>query len=154
MDKLKFGITLSNRRRRAQHAHGQSAVLTALGLRGRVRVDDIEEIRIGTYRTALNMMGNDPSRWAPATHETADHSLPYVVATALLDVAVDETSFSEIKLRAAGVTGLMSRTKVFEDTVLTSQYPESSPCRMSIQLEDGAEIRNDVRYPKGRDRSG
>ena len=133
--------------------HGQSAVWTALGLRGRVRVDDIEEIRIGTYRTALNMMGNDPSRWAPATHETADHSLPYVVATALLDGAVDEASFSEIKLRAAGVTGLMSRTKVFEDTVLTAQYPESSPCRMSIQLKDGTEIRNEVRYPKGHDRS-
>jgi 2-methylcitrate dehydratase PrpD len=37
--------------------------------------------------------------------------------------------------------------------VLTAQHPESSPCRISIQLKDGTEIRNEVRYPKGHDRS-
>jgi len=133
--------------------HGQSAVWTALGLRDRVRFDDIAEIRIGTYRTALAIMANDPSRWAPNTHETADHSLPYVVATALLDGKVDGASFSEAKLRGAGVKALMSRTKVSEDLALSAQYPESSPCHISVQLNDGSEIRNEVRYPKGHDRS-
>ena len=133
--------------------HGQSAVWAALGLRDRCCADDIEEIRIGTYRTAFDMMGNDPTRWAPVTHETADHSLPYVVATALLDGAVGEASFSDAKLRGAGVRALMSRTKVSEDPALSAQYPESSPCHISVQLKNGAHIRNEVRYPKGHDRS-
>jgi 2-methylcitrate dehydratase len=133
--------------------HGQSAVWTALGMRDQVRVDDIEEIRIGTYRTAFNMMANDPSRWAPGTHETADHSLPYVVAMALREGAVNESSFTPGKLRDPTTADLMSRTSVTEDAALTAQFPESSPCHITVRLKDGSEISNDIRYPKGHDRS-
>ena len=45
----------------------------------------IEEIRADGYAVAVFMMGNDASRWAPTTRETADHSLPYCVAVALID---------------------------------------------------------------------
>ena len=133
--------------------HGQSAVWTALGMRDRVRTGDIAEIRIGTYRTAMSLMANEPSRWAPATHETADHSLPFVVAAALLEGAVDEGSFSEAKLRDARMHELMSRTTVSEDAALTALYPESSPSHITVRLTDGTEIRNEVRYPRGHERS-
>jgi 2-methylcitrate dehydratase len=133
--------------------HGQSAVWAALGLRDRVAIDEVTGIRIETHRTAINLMANEPSRWAPATHETADHSLPYVVATALLDGAVDESSFTEAKLRSERVHALMSRTKVAEDVALTAAFPESSPCRVTVQLQDSTEVQNEVRYPKGHDRS-
>jgi 2-methylcitrate dehydratase len=101
----------------------------------------------------MSLMASEPSRWAPATHETADHSLPYVVATALIDGAVDESSFSAAKLRDARVGSLMSRTKVSEDAALSAQFPESSPSRITVRLRDGSEISNEVRYPKGHDRS-
>ena len=68
--------------------HGQAAVLCALELRSRVSVNDIREIHVESYRGAVAMMGNDPSRWAPASRETADHSMPYVIAIALLDGAI------------------------------------------------------------------
>src|SRR5690606_12983378 len=64
--------------------HGQSAVLLALDMRNRLPAERIREIRVEAYRTAVDMMGKDPSRWAPTTHETADHSLPYTVAIAFL----------------------------------------------------------------------
>jgi len=67
--------------------HGQSAVWTALEIRERFQIEDVATVRIYTYRTAFNLMANDPSRWAPATRETADHSLPFVVSAALLDGA-------------------------------------------------------------------
>lgn len=133
--------------------HGQSAVWAALGMREQVRLDEIHEIRIGTYRNALHMMADTPSRWAPASAESADHSLPYVVATALLDGVVSGSSFSEGKLKEPRTARLMSRTTVSEDPALTAIYPESSPCHITVRLDDGTEIRNEVRYPKGHDRN-
>lgn len=129
--------------------HGQSAVSAALSLRGELRVEDIEAVRIETYRTAVQIMANDPSRWSPETRETADHSLPYVVCTALLDGAVDEASFSEARIRDAGLASLLARTSVSEDASLTAQYPESSPSRITLRLKNGSELRNEVRYPSG-----
>lgn len=133
--------------------HGQSAVWAALGMRDRVPINDVNAIRIETHRTAISLMGSESSRWAPSTHETADHSLPYVVATALLDGAVDDSSFTAAKLRGSAVRALMNRTQVTEDAAFTAAFPESSPCRVTVQLYDGSEISNEVRYPKGHDRS-
>ena len=133
--------------------HGQSAVWAALGVRERVRIDAIEEILIETHSTAIKLMASEPSRWAPATHETADHSLPYVVARALLDGAVDASAFTEAALRGEDARALMSRTRATEDAALTAQFPESSPCRLIIRLTDGTEIANEVRYPKGHERA-
>src|ERR1017187_1634706 len=47
--------------------------------------------------------------WAPETHDTADHSLPYVVCTALLDGTVDQTSFSETHIRDPHLALLMAK---------------------------------------------
>ena len=95
--------------------HGQSAVLAALDLRSRAPVKDIEEIQVDAYRTAVDMMGNDPSRWAPTTRETADHSLPYTISIALLDGEVTNESFADSRLKDAAVADLMKKVKVSED---------------------------------------
>ncbi len=133
--------------------HGQSAVWTALGLRDRVGIQDIEEVHIATYRTAFAMMGSEPSRWAPKTAETADHSLPYVVACALVDGKVDQASFHSEHLNEPRIAALMARIKVTEDDALNALYPESSPCRIDVRMVDGNAISNEVRYPKGHERS-
>ena len=72
--------------------HGQTAVWTALEMRDRFNLDDIEAVKIDTYAVAKGMMADAPSRWAPQTPETADHSLPYVVSLALRDggIGLDE----------------------------------------------------------------
>ncbi|MDA0655056.1 MAG: MmgE/PrpD family protein [Proteobacteria bacterium] len=129
--------------------HGQTAVWTALGLRDRFAVADAEAIRVDTYHKAFNMMGSNPTRWAPKTRETADHSLPYVVGTAFLQGAVDEAAFSDEALQAQAVTSLMGRISVVEDDGLTALHPECSPCRITVTLKDGSEIQNELRYPKG-----
>jgi len=129
--------------------HGQAAVWAALELRERVRAEDIEEIRMEAYRNTVVEMANDPSRWAPKTQETADHSLPYVVATALLDGEVGYGSFAPERLNEPRKVRLMAMVKVDESTELNAQYPESAPSRMTILKTDGSTDRSYVRYPKG-----
>jgi 2-methylcitrate dehydratase len=133
--------------------HGQSAVLAAMGMHGRVAVDDIESIHVEAYRTAFEMMGNDPSRWAPTTHETADHSLPYTVAIALLDGAVTSASFDHARFTDPAVVALMKKTRVTEAPAFTQAYPEAAPGRVTLTLASGKVETAELRYPTGHARS-
>jgi 2-methylcitrate dehydratase len=95
------------------------------------------------------MMGADPSRWAPTTRETADHSLPYCVAIALLDGEVTAGSFASSRLQDPAVVSLMRKVKVSESPELSDQYPEAVPSRVSIHLLSGELLTTEVRYPTG-----
>ncbi len=129
--------------------HGQTAVWTALGLRDRVRPEAIETVEVATYRTAFRMMANDPTRWAPKTHETADHSLPYVVGTALLEGTVDDGAFTADALHAPAITALMKKIAVVEDDALTAQHPDKYPCRITVRLSDGSAVHERAALPQG-----
>lgn len=132
--------------------HGQTAVWTALGLRDRVRPEAIETVEVATYGTAFRMMAGDATRWAPKTHETADHSLPYVVGTALLEGTVDDGAFTQAALTAPAITALMKKIAVVEDDALNAQHPDKYPCRITVRLSDGSEVRNELPYPKGHEK--
>jgi 2-methylcitrate dehydratase len=133
--------------------HGQSPVLAALDLRERMNLVDIEEIRVEGYATAIFMMGADASRWAPSTRETADHSLPYCVAIALLDGEVTQVSFAEERLRDPAVKEIMRKVKVTEDRSLSAMYPEGAPGRVTILTRSGESHVAEIRYPKGHEKN-
>ena len=133
--------------------HGQSAVLAALELRGRVRPADIQEIEVDAYATAVFMMGSDASRWAPDTRETADHSLPYCVAVALLDGTVTQASFTDARLRDPAVKQLMGKVRVVEDPALSALYPAGAPGRVAITMRSGEMHEATVRYPRGHEKN-
>ena len=129
--------------------HGQSAAWCALGLRARLRPQDIREIHVEAYQGAVAMMGSDPTRWAPASRETADHSMPYVIAIALLDGEITPRSFAPGKLTDPAVVDLMGKVKVSESAALSAQYPEAVPGRVTIRLASGELLTQEIRYPQG-----
>lgn len=133
--------------------HGQSAVFAAMELRDKVDLQQIEEIHVDGYQVAVFMMGKDASRWAPTTRETADHSLPYCVAIALLDGRLVRDSFADERLRDPAVAGLMRKVKVAEDSALTAQYPEGAPGRVTIRMRSGETFVSEIRYPRGHEKS-
>jgi 2-methylcitrate dehydratase len=133
--------------------HGQSAVFAAIELRDKLDLQQIEEIHVDAYHVAVFMMGNDASRWAPTTRETADHSLPYCVAIALLDGQLVRDSFADDRLRDPAVAELVRKVKVAEDPALTAQYPEGAPGRVTIRMRSGETLVSEIRYPRGHEKS-
>ena len=133
--------------------HGQSAVLLALEMRERLALEDIVAIHVDAYRAAVDMMGKDASRWAPTTHETADHSLPYTVAIALLDGAVSADSFDAARFTDPEVVKLMQKVHVHEDPALTRAYPDGAPSRLRIVLRSGETLTDERTYPTGHAKS-
>ena len=83
-------------------------------------------------------------KWRPATRETADHSLPYNVARALIDGELTPTSFALDRLGEPGVVALMAKTAVFEDPALTAVFPQRLPNRVTVTLTSGAHFSAEV----------
>ncbi len=80
--------------------HSQSAIAAAFQIRPQIAdLDEVEAIEIATFRVAVEIIGQDPEKWRPQTRETADHSLPYCTAVALLDGVVSADQFHDDRLR-------------------------------------------------------
>jgi 2-methylcitrate dehydratase len=134
--------------------HSQSAIAAALELRKRIgdplRVRSIE---IATFKTAVEIIGQDPEKWQPKTRETADHSLPYCTAVALLDGTVSAAQFTPERLNEPALLALVERTKVVEDPALTARYPAGIPNRVRLTLDDGSTHETEVTFPPGHDQN-
>src|SRR5262249_25059544 len=77
----------------ATEYHAQAPIALALDLRTKVGVDEIESLEVRMYAMAHSEIGSEPAKWDPRTRETADHSLPYMLAVALREGRVTPASF-------------------------------------------------------------
>ena len=100
----------------------------------------IRSIEIATFRVAVEIIGKDPEKWRPKTRETADHSLPYCTAVALVDGEITAEQFTPERLADPALLDLVSRTTVVEDPQLTAGYPAGIPNRVTVTLDDGTTL--------------
>lgn len=132
--------------------HSQSAIDAALVLRpqlGAPAVDAIRSITIETFNAAVEIIGGEPEKWRPTTRETADHSLPYCVAVALVDGAVTLDSFDDAHLADEALLGLVQRIEVKASAELDKKYPDGIPNLVRIRMRDGRTLEHEVTYPRG-----
>jgi 2-methylcitrate dehydratase len=130
--------------------HSQSAIDAALQLRP--EISDIKNIRavdIHTFDAAVDIIGKDPEKWRPRTRETADHSLPYCTAVALLDGDVTEESFDDAHLNHPALLDLVGKIKVHRDPGLSARYPRGIPNRLTVTLANGKQLVKEVEFPRG-----
>ncbi len=135
--------------------HSQTAVWAALELRKMLKdPDEIDSVEIASHEAGYTILGRDPEKWRPATKETADHSLPYIVAMALLEGKVDNDTYSERKIKKKSTRDFMKRITVKEDRHLTSLYPKKGMGnRITIQTKSGRRLSEEVILPKGHPRN-
>ena len=128
----------------------QSAVDAALKLRSKVSsVDEIAEVTVGTFTLGKTAMGGDAEKWHPQTRESADHSLPYVVGTALMYGSVELKHFHDDFFRNPDLVKLMARIKVEETEECNSLYPGASPGRIDLTTTSGKKWSELVLYHRG-----
>jgi 2-methylcitrate dehydratase len=134
--------------------HSQSAIAAALVLRP--RIGDPRRIRavaIDTCRAAVEIIAVDPEKWRPTTRETADHSLPYCVAAALLDGEVTAAQFTPERLADPAILDLMSRISITEHRPFTARYRGMVANRVGVLLDDGTGLVEEVAFPPGHERN-
>jgi 2-methylcitrate dehydratase len=130
--------------------HSQSAIDAALQLRQQIGdVSQIKSVDIYTFEASYNIIGKYAEAWAPKTRETADHSLPYCTAVALLDGEVTLRQFDPERFAATDVLQLLTKVKVHLDDSLTPRYPRGIPNRIVVTLNEGRVLTKEVEFPRG-----
>lgn len=100
------------------------------------RADEIDSVRIGTYKPAL-----DIACYArPATVNEAQFSIPFVVATALVHGSVRMAAYEPDRLHAHATRALMERIQVSLDPELDAGFPGRRSARVEIVLWDGRRL--------------
>ena len=94
----------------------------AVNLRAQAPVADIESVQVQTYYMAYSEIGSEPQKWEPKTRETADHSLPYLLALAFADGRITPASFDE-RASTGPALSFMPRIKIAENPDFTRQFP-------------------------------
>jgi len=97
----------------------------------------IRSIEVKTTHMGWLMAGSMPERWAPKTSETADHSLPYIVARSMLDGTITAASYASGALRDEKALALLKLITVREDPEMTALTPRQSPNSVTATLADG-----------------
>ena len=129
--------------------HTQAPISIALELRNQVWFEDIAEINIDTYKAAWRSAGSEPEKWDPQTRETADHSIPYLVAVALRDGAVTPRSYLPERIEDQSLRPLMQKIHITENEDFTSRYPGAQECRIEVVSTDGRRLVEGAGFPKG-----
>ena len=121
--------------------HSQSALEGVLELRvaHHVRPEEIENIRIDIFDVAYHIIGGgeEGDKQRVRTKEEADHSLPYMVAVALLDGDVSPAQYLPERIVREDVQSLLRRVIIQPDEALSQRFPAEMPCRITITLKNG-----------------
>ncbi len=131
--------------------HAQSAVQAVLNLRSKMPhnfLDDIVSIQVLTSDISYEIIGRDPEKWSPRTRETADHSLPYIVAVAFLDGKVGLPQFNAPHLADPSLHSLTQKIRILPDQKHSEAYPKAIGNTVSVTI--GKKTYTEcVDYPKG-----
>ena len=98
--------------------------------------DQIAELLVETTTRGADIL-SDPSKYEPNTKETADHSLPYVIAAAVVDGNVLPESFSDEKLKDPEIRAVLPKIKVIADPEIDELFPKVKRARVTITTTDG-----------------
>ena len=121
--------------------HSQSAIEALLELRASHSINpaQVQAIELETFQVAYDIIGGgeEGAKNDIATKEQADHSLPYLLAVALLDGEVMPAQFEIGRIRKTDVQALLQRVQVRPAADLTVRFPAEHACRVRVHLASG-----------------
>jgi 2-methylcitrate dehydratase len=130
--------------------HSQSAIEAALFLRKQIdRLAEVRWVTIESHDAAVDIIGSESEKWRPMTRETADHSLPYITAIALIDGEVTNKQFEPGRFKHPEVWKFLENVKVERNTELSGMYPGAVGNIVHVDLADGRRLTKRVDYPLG-----
>ena len=134
--------------------HSQSAIEAALKLRTQINDPaEIESVLVESHDAAVDIIGSEPEKWRPTSRETADHSLPYIVAATLTDGEVTVKQFAPERFTDSKLLALVKRVKVERHAELSARYPEAVGNIVTVRLTNGRVFSERVDYPRGHARN-
>ena len=118
--------------------HSQSAIEALLKLRAEHGLTgaEVERIELDTFQVAFDIIGGgeEGDKYQVRSKEEADHSLPYLLAVALLDGQVLPEQYLLERITAEDVQQLLRRVDVRPDADLSRRFPAQHSARLRVHL--------------------
>ncbi|MGH7919314.1 MAG: MmgE/PrpD family protein [Candidatus Dormibacteraceae bacterium] len=129
--------------------HSQSTLEAVLELRHEhdLRGEEVDRVEIDVFDVAFNIIGGgeEGDKTRVRTKEEADHSIPYLVAVALLDGEVMPRQYLPDRILDPEVQDLLRRVVVRPDPDLSARFPQEHGCHVRILLREGSVLTREKR---------
>jgi 2-methylcitrate dehydratase PrpD len=112
------------------------------------QVSDIERIEVVTYHLAAEL--NDP---APNNTLAAKFSVPFAVATRIVNNSSALSSFTWDQVRNPAVLALAQKVTVSHDPAMSARLPMERPAKVTLYLKDGSQRVGEAGVNRGDDAS-
>jgi 2-methylcitrate dehydratase len=126
----------------------QGPTALAVELHAQVSPEDVAAIHLelpeGLFRRAVH----EPEKWHPQTRETADHSIPYLVAVALQDGVVTPASFTPQRIHDPALRALIRNMTIDPNPAFSRRYPDEIHCRLEVTTGSGTTYVTQCVHPK------
>ncbi|HTV39529.1 MAG TPA: MmgE/PrpD family protein [Candidatus Sulfotelmatobacter sp.] len=133
--------------------HSQSAIEGMLDLKSERSFDpeDVKAIEVEIFDVAYHIIGggDEGDKTMVETKEQADHSLPYLLAVAILDGQVMPGQFESGRIRRPDAQTLLRKINVRPSDNFSRGFPREMPCRITVRLNDGTELSREKRDYEG-----
>lgn len=113
-----------------------------------IKYDEIDTVTITTIARACDILF-DPHKYRPESRETADHSLPYCIAAAIVDRKITTQSFSDEKMKDPKIWEVIDKIKGVASYEFEKMFPAKQPSNVVVKTNDGREFSEYLEYPKG-----
>jgi len=133
--------------------HSQSAIEAILDLKQAYgfTADDVQGMEIETFDVAYHIIGGgeEGDKTLVRTKEQADHSLPYMLAVAVVDGQVMPEQYEPARIARQDVQVLLRKVSVHALDEYSRRFPEEMPCRVTVRLVDGRTLIQDKKDYEG-----
>jgi 2-methylcitrate dehydratase len=127
----------------------QCAIWAGIELRKQVAVEQLVSIDVRTFWHAWHESGSEAAKWDPATKETADHSLPYILAWSLKHDGLTQEAFKRESYCDRALRPLMKLITVSVDEDIEKQMPKTMRMRVTATDRAGKTYVADIANPRG-----
>jgi len=110
--------------------------------------EQIAKVHIRSLARAADILA-DPSKYDPRSKETADHSLPYVIAAAIVDRQVTPAQFEPEKIMNPRIREQLKKIEVVADPEIEKVFPKLQRVIVKVKTTDGREFEKQLDFPKG-----
>lgn len=125
--------------------HSQSTLEAILELRRRHELspEKVERIEIEIFDVAYHIIGGgeEGDKRRVYTKEQADHSLPYMVAVALLDGEVTPAQYTPERISRQDVQTLLRKVSIQPNEEFSRRFPEELPVEVCLVLREGQSLK-------------
>lgn len=127
--------------------HAMSAAEVAANLKKKIN-GKIKKVNVETFEVANQIIIKDPEKLRPKTRETADHSMPYIVAYTLKYGAPTPNSYDDMHLKDKAILEIIDASKYTVTQKFNDMYPENLPVKIQVVTDTGT-YEEEMDVPKG-----